>query len=158
VDAEARQVLVLVRHGEAAAGAADHDRPLTSLGRRQSKLVATWLARLRLPLVEVRHSGKRRAEQTAELLAGALKLPTRAVTGLGPEDAPEATLDGVEVEEASVALVGHLPHLACLASLALTGRSRGAALRFDKAAVAVLVRERAGWQLLALVTPAQLGG
>jgi phosphohistidine phosphatase len=80
--------LYLVRHGEAMSEAEDPERPLTARGRQEAQRVSAVAARLGLRLAEIRHSGKRRAAETAEIFAGALGVRERvvAVAGLAPND------------------------------------------------------------------------
>ena len=58
----------LVQHGEAEPENIDPTRPLTERGRQEVEGVATFAARLDLDLVQIQHSGKTRAEQTATIL------------------------------------------------------------------------------------------
>ncbi len=81
------------------------------------------------------HSGKTRARQTAEILAGHLNpgggcMP---VGGLGPTDDPETACRLVVQSRTPVMLVGHLPHLGRLASLLITGVSTTAVMTFHNA-------------------------
>ena len=62
-------MLYLVQHGEATKETEDPARPLTEHGRQEVVKVARALARVRLGVSVIAHSGKLRARQTAELLA-----------------------------------------------------------------------------------------
>jgi phosphohistidine phosphatase len=76
----------LVQHGEAKPETEDPERPLTEKGVEAVRRMATWAAQVGVRAVQIRHSGKRRAEQTATLLAERLD-PTNgviAVEGLCP--------------------------------------------------------------------------
>ena len=78
------QKVVLVRHGDAVSKLEDPGRPLSELGREHAESTAVWLAGLRLELDELRHSGKERARQTAEIFARRLGVSDdkiRAVSG-----------------------------------------------------------------------------
>lgn len=134
----------------------DPARPLSGAGRERALRTASWVAGLGLPLDEVRHSGKTRARQTAEILAERLGLGpdrVRAVAGLSPLDDVEDLAVGLESERGRVALVGHLPHLARLASRLLVGDPERLGLVFPDAAAALIARAGGGWHLLALVSP-----
>ena len=61
--------LYLVQHGEAKPESEDPERPLTDRGEETVRRMAAWAAQVGLKVDEIRHSGKRRAEQTASLLA-----------------------------------------------------------------------------------------
>ena len=110
-------------------------------------------------IAEIRHSGLARARQTAEILAARLASPrgVREVGGLRPNDDPAVVRSGLEAARDSVMLVGHLPHLARLASLLLAGDPAAVPIRFAPGAVACLTREDDGWALEWLVTPALAG-
>ena len=78
--------LFLVQHGEARSEVEDPERSLTDRGEETVRKVAAWAARAGLRVGQIRHSGKRRAEQTAAILADSLR-PIRgmvAVTGWPP--------------------------------------------------------------------------
>src|SRR2546427_8916418 len=82
----------LVQHGEAKPEQEDPARPLSDRGRRDVERVAHAAGRSGVSVAEIVHSGKLRAQQTADLLAAALS-PVgglRAVAGLAPLDDPAA--------------------------------------------------------------------
>src|SRR4051794_19935827 len=85
--------LYLMRHGEAAEGDDDAARPLTLAGLAAVRDVARQAASRGVQLDRVFHSGLLRAEQTAQLLAEELKLPSAIEPhdGLLPDDDPEPT-------------------------------------------------------------------
>ena len=80
--------LYLAQHGEAVAKTEDAQRPLSDQGRHDVRAMAALLQSAGVRVERVWHSGKRRAEQTARLLAGAL-LPRgrkpQAIEGIGPK-------------------------------------------------------------------------
>jgi phosphohistidine phosphatase SixA len=61
--------LYLVQHGDAVPERLDPERPLSASGRREVQAVARLLADTGVRAAHVVHSGKLRAQQTAELLA-----------------------------------------------------------------------------------------
>lgn len=137
----------LVRHGEATEEAIDPERPLADRGWAEVERMARHLAALRLPLAEIRHSGKLRARQTAELFARRLApaAGVRQARGLDPMDDPAIARDDCEVFPESLMLVGHLPHLGRLAR-SLLGIEREI-FAFPTAAVLCLERTGRGWLL-----------
>jgi hypothetical protein len=64
--------LYLVQHGDALPEQVDPERPLSAKGRRDVEAVARVLASAGARAVRVAHSGKLRAQQTAEVLTAAL--------------------------------------------------------------------------------------
>ncbi len=154
-----KQTLVIIRHGEAVSGAVNPDRPLSDRGREQAATVGRWLARSGIELDQIRHSGKTRARETAELVAAALDLTAdvvRAVDGLSPNDEVGPVAADLQSDGASVAVVGHLPHVARLASLLLAADGERVAVEFPVAGAMVLGRDNGAWHLLAFVSAGRL--
>ncbi len=145
----------LVRHGEARAAMDDGARPLTDRGREQVQRVARHAAALGLQVPQIRHSGKLRARETAEILAEHLA-PARGLQelkGLNPGDDPAMAKAAIEAMSESVMLVGHLPHLSRLASSLLVGDPGKELIRFAEAAFACLARNESGWLLQWILAP-----
>ena len=59
----------LVQHGKAKPAEEDPSRGLTGEGYAEVKQIADFLAGLRITVSLIQHSGKKRAEETAHLLA-----------------------------------------------------------------------------------------
>lgn len=149
----------LVQHGEAKAETEDPARALTDRGRAEVQRVARHAAAVGLQIVEIRHSGKLRARQTAELLAEYLS-PLRGVgetEGLGPTDDPSKARTELEAAHAPLMLVGHLPHLSRLASSLLVGDPGKEIIRFRMGAIVCLARGEGGWALQWILTPELAG-
>jgi phosphohistidine phosphatase len=147
--------LYLVQHGEATPETEDPARPLTGRGRDEVTRVARHAATLGLQVVEICHSGKLRARQTAELQARHLS-PThgiREMAGLAPTDDPGRVAAEVEAARDPLMLVGHLPHLSRLASCLLVADSAREILRFRTGGIVCLVRVESGWRLQWVLTP-----
>jgi phosphohistidine phosphatase len=86
------------------------------------------------------HSGKRRAEQTAEILAAALGGTLEARAGLGPNDPTAAIAREAGTWEDDVMLVGHLPFMAKLASRLTADHEDAGMAAFRPGAVVCLER------------------
>ncbi len=121
--------IYLIRHGEAAASGqagADGARALTDRGRREVAGVGAGLRALGVALDRILTSPLRRAQETADLLARefAADAPIREtlaeLDGSAPPAAILAALGGVASEE-TVAVIGHMPGLGELVTLAITG-------------------------------------
>jgi len=76
---------------------------------------------------------------------------------LAPSADPGRAQDAVENATAPLMLVGHLPHLARLASLLLVGDAHREIVRFRTAAMARLERTDRGWALTWILTPDLVG-
>jgi phosphohistidine phosphatase len=134
--------LYLVQHGEAVAVSVDAEKTLSPKGLRDARALAGACARHRIEAVEVVHSGKARARQTAELLAEALGLPVRPAAGLDPLD-PVQPFATECLSRHSTIVVGHLPFLERLAALLLAGREDPPVLAFQRGGMACLERRGA---------------
>ena len=149
--------LYLVRHGEALREEDDPERPLSDAGwadvRRMADYVATHLI---IDVDRVLHSGKARARQTAEVLAGAL-VPSPGVDmtdGLEPMSDPMAWGERLADTREDLVLVGHLPHLARLSSLLLSGDGTRPLVAFQTGAILRLERDdKGGWSVRWMVDP-----
>lgn len=135
--------LFLMRHGEAKSSHEDHLRPLTEKGAVAVRHLAELLGRgSGLPVAEIRHSGKRRAEQTAQIVREALALeaPISRVDYLDPLDDVAVAARAVHAFDGDLLLVGHLPHLNKLASVLLCGDEYGEAFSFHPGTLLCLQR------------------
>jgi phosphohistidine phosphatase len=127
--------LYLMQHGEATTEVENPERPLTEAG---SAAVERVSARARAVGVRVGvcvHSGKRRAEQTAQILVGQLDSPAEvsAREGLAPKDAVAPTAQWLRTtsQQDAIAVIGHLPFLDRLASLLVAGDEELQVVRFQ---------------------------
>jgi phosphohistidine phosphatase len=141
--------LFLVQHGEAKPESEDPNRPLTERGAEIVERMAAWAARSGITVDQIRHSGKRRAEQTAAILAKHLN-PSRGaieMKGLGPNDDVTQVAGSLQGDQESVMLVGHLPHLSRLVSLLLISNSDTEVVKFRNAGIVCLTQKEAKWAI-----------
>jgi phosphohistidine phosphatase len=145
----------LVRHGEAKPEYEDPRRLLTDDGRTGVEKVARAAAARKIGVVEILHSDKLRAKETAEILAGVLSPAqgVRQISGLSPEDDPLLAKAEIETADRSLMMVGHLPHLSRLAGLLLTGNSENTVVDFSPATMVCLTRTRGAWSLSWVLCP-----
>jgi phosphohistidine phosphatase len=138
-------VLWLLRHGDAADGSPDAERPLTKKGERQSSAAGRALKRLGVEMDACLTSPKVRAADTAKLACEALGIEPKHEPKLagGPFDA-EALAAGLGDD---VLLVGHDPDFS-MAVHALTG----AQVRMKKGGLAGIEKG----ELIVLMRPAEL--
>lgn len=151
--------LYLMQHGAARSKEEDPDRPLTDAGRGEVERVVAVAERAGVKVDVALHSGKTRARQTAEILAGALG-PARveAVDVVSPLDDPAELGGRLEESEAPTAVVGHLPHLARLAGLLLAGDPEREPVAIVNAGLVCLERDEGTWRLRWAVTPEVIVG
>ncbi|MDH3473057.1 MAG: phosphohistidine phosphatase SixA [Rhodospirillales bacterium] len=148
--------LYLVQHGEALPAEADSERPLSAAGRRDVEALARFLAARGLRIERIQHSGKTRARQTAEILAGALApgLGTEARPGLAPKDPVEAFVAGLAEDTRDRLVVGHLPFMDRLvAHLVGGGEARGLVAYRPGAMVCLERAEDGAWRIAWMLRP-----
>lgn len=111
--------LYLVRHGRAKSKTEDPERGLTELGLEEVKKTAAQLAASGIVKpVNIYHSPKKRAEQTARVMADALK-PEKGVAvgeGLLPNDSILIWIENMIDRKEDLMLVGHLPYMSVMTS------------------------------------------
>lgn len=148
--------LYLVQHGEAKREEDDPSRSLSDKGREDVKRIASYVSRLNITVEEVLHSGKQRAKQTAEILAGSVKMTKGLLEadGLAPLEDPEKWAERLKNRTNPVMLVGHLPHLGRLSSLLLSGDKEKNIVAFKMGGVVCLKRDDEGkWSTQWMVIP-----
>jgi phosphohistidine phosphatase len=148
--------LLLVQHGEAVADAVDSRKPLSPEGVRDVRALAAACRRFKLAAGEIVHSGKLRAEQTAEILGKAFGLPVSAAPGLDPLDPVKPIARRCEEWTDDRIIVGHMPFLGRLAALLLAGREEPDVVAFQRGGMACLERRSPReWCLLWTCFPRQ---
>lgn len=148
--------LYLVQHAEAKREEDDPARDLSHQGIQDISKVADYLGKLPVAVSQIVHSGKTRARHTAEILAESLKPPqgVAETTGLAPLNDPQDWAGRLATHEEDLALVGHLPHLARLAALLLSGNREGEIIHFKMGGVVCLRRGDAGhWAVEWMIIP-----
>jgi phosphohistidine phosphatase len=145
----------LVQHAQAEPKEVDPNRPLSEKGTADVERVAALAARLGIELAQIRHSGKLRARQTAEILDQALR-PTKAivkVSGLGPLDNVEPIAEDINSSDEPLMFVGHLPFLSRLVSTLVIGEADRPIVKFHNAGIVCLENSEGGWMISWILTP-----
>jgi len=148
--------LYLIQHAQAEPKEIDPQRPLTEQGRSDIRKVAAFIKPLGLRVEYLWHSGKKRAAQTAEVLAEvmAVRKEIAAREGLAPNDDVKAVKKQLEAARQDTMLVGHLPFMDKLASLLLTGSESSETVAFRQAGIVCLeYTDETRWQLNWMITP-----
>jgi phosphohistidine phosphatase len=116
--------------------------------------MAELAARLNIEVADIRHSGKLRADQTAEALEQVLGVKRRQVPGLGPNDDINPVAREVSSLEESIVIVGHLPFLGRLAAFLLCQDESLPVVAFKNAGIVRLDRNEDGrWSLVWNIPP-----
>lgn len=113
--------LYLMQHALAYSAEEDAERPLNPDGVKQAKQSASGIKRLGLVFDLIMTSPKRRAKQTAALVAEQVRYPYSDIMtteALLPDRTPAELLELLQKEstDSRILIVGHLPHLALLAN------------------------------------------
>ncbi len=148
--------LYLVQHAKAAPKELDPERSLTEEGLRDMQKIARFIKPLNLCVDYLWHSGKKRAVQTAEVLAKVIKVNKTPTVheGLGPTDDVTALRTELAFAANDIMIVGHLPFLGGLASVLLTDCELTNIVTFKNAGIVCLnCSEADKWQIDWVVTP-----
>ena len=148
--------LYLVQHGEAVAKEIDPDRPLSERGLRDVEKMALFLQRGGISVGRILHSGKRRAEQTAQVLAAAIFSEGRPepVEGIKPND--DVASFGAKLGDlhGDTLVAGHLPFMARLVAWLITGNAELGMVAYQPGSVVCLEQQEEGeWKLQWMVRP-----
>jgi phosphohistidine phosphatase len=149
----------LIQHGESKSEEEDPQRRLTDKGISEVQNVADFLRPLKLAIDAIWHSEKARAQQTAELLAGAVGARNHLIQreGLGPKDQVVATKEALEQTTGDLMIVGHLPFLSKLVALLVTGSEKNEMVEFRFGGVVCVERhDDKKWRVAWMVTPSLL--
>lgn len=148
--------LYLIQHGEAKREEEDPARPLSEKGVRDVRKVASFVSsNTGIAAESIYHSGKLRAAQTAGIFSEYLK-PAKGFLerdGLAPMDDPAMWAKRLETQLNDLTLVGHLPHLARLASLLVCGTPEAGAVNFHMGGIVCLKKEDSRWAVDWIITP-----
>lgn len=131
--------IYLARHGDATYQYPDDLSPLSAKGEKDITALASFLLPLRLE-VTLFHSGKLRAQQTAERLAASLIL-NGAISmhaGLNPTDPVLPIANELNTGISNIMLVGHMPFMGKLASQLVHKNPHQDAVTFHKGTLVCL--------------------
>jgi phosphohistidine phosphatase len=145
-----------MRHGEAKPKDEDLERGLRDTGRTDVTRMAAWAVAAGIRVGEIRHSGKLRAQQTAEIFAEHLGTQAMAAPGLAPNDDVAAIAGAIEREQGVILLIGHLPFLERLAALLTVGDIDSSIVTLDAGALVELTRTQDSWKATCLMQPRML--
>ncbi len=148
--------LYLVQHGDAVPKEADPKRPLSDQGRADVERIASLLGKTGMRVSRVLHSRKKRALQTAELLAAPVGAGEHVeeIAGIDPLDPTEGFAKTVTEWTEDTMVVGHLPFMGKLVSRLLVGEEGTSTVAFRPGSVVCLDRgEDGSWSIAWMITP-----
>jgi len=136
-------VLYLVQHGQSQPKEIDPEKGLSDEGRAEVELIAKVAQGYAIPVKSIKHSGKKRARLTADILSSFLQpnSKTEAIKGINPLDDVTLFTEAAEDRDGQM-LVGHLPFMARLTSYLVTGTIDTPVFRFQNGGIVCLVKEQ----------------
>lgn len=128
--------LYLVQHGLALSKEEDPAKGLSGEGRAQTERIAEVASGYGVQISAIFHSGKTRAQQTAEIFERYLKPPKglQQRAGLGPLDDVAILAEGLDLS-ADWMLVSHLPLMERLTTYLITGNRAPVVLKFQNSGI-----------------------
>ncbi|PIE35915.1 phosphohistidine phosphatase SixA [candidate division KSB3 bacterium] len=145
--------LYLMQHGNALSKQEHSDRPLSEKGKRDVTKTAAFLVQADVQIDQIHHSGKTRAQETAEIVGKLLQTETVAVTGIAPNDNVCPVAESLQTKSRSVMLVGHLPFMSRLTSYLLTGSAEQTIVQFQQSSVVCLDYQNGFWTIGWMIVP-----
>ena len=144
--------LYLAQHGLAVDKTENPERPLSELGIKQTRSIATQLKNSGVKISAIFHSGKLRAQQTAELFASILDVRSiSAAAGLAPNDSAEQLANKLTHEDALY--VGHLPHLEKLVAYLIVSKTEPCIIKFQNSAIVCMEKNSMTFHIRWFLTP-----
>lgn len=148
--------LYLVQHGDALSEEVDPVRRLSERGKADAGRLADFLAGAGVSFSLVIHSGKKRAEQTARLLAA--KVSPSADIKVAPDIAPMDDICAFKKRvpglKGDTLVVGHLPFMGKLVSSLVCGKKDIPIVSFRPGTIVCLDQgEDGGWLIIGMIRP-----
>jgi phosphohistidine phosphatase len=128
--------LFLVQHGKSLSKDIDPEQGLSKEGILEVERIANTAKRHGIRVSRIEHSGKKRAQRTAEIFGSALN-PRDGVqerSGLKPLDDVTAIADRISSKD-NLMLVGHLPFMERLTSYLITGSTDKPVFKFQNGGI-----------------------
>lgn len=148
--------LYLVQHGEACSKDIDPERPLTTEGLADINRLAAFVSQAGIRVQRVIHSGKLRAQQTAECLAPAMAPDIELISSdhIKPNDEPSAVDWKNECQELDTLIVGHLPFMSRLVSYLLVENDKQLITAYQPGSMVCLQSDEYGhWLINWMIRP-----
>jgi phosphohistidine phosphatase len=140
--------LYLVQHGRSSPKEIDPQQGITEEDRKEVERIAMVAAGYGVKANSIIHSGKKRANQAAKMLADILK-PTRGLTQKsGPDSLDDIELFARTIDsDADVMVFGHLPFLEKLASYLIMGKTDHPVFKMQNGGILCLDRLDEAWTI-----------
>ena len=130
--------LYLVQHGKNLPKETDEQQSLSDQGIADVERIADTAGAYNVTVSAIRHSGKKRARQTAEIMARKLGVSdVNETEGLKALDDPAAFAQKIKAGD-DLMLVGHLPFMEKMASYLTTGSMEYTVFKFQNGGIVCL--------------------
>ena len=128
--------LFLVRHGKSLPKDKDAAKGLSEEGILEIEHIAGVAKKYGVNVSRIMHSEKKRALQTAEIFASAMKPDggIQEIKGINPLDDVAAFADKIEISD-NLMFVGHLPFMQRLTSYLITGSIEKPVFKFHNGSI-----------------------
>lgn len=131
---EFKMSMYFVQHGVAMAKEVDPDRSLSKEGRREIEHISAYLKKMGITPKKIYHSGKRRAEETAQIFSDQIGDGSiHKLLGMNPSDSVKVFATFLESNDTMY--IGHLPHMEKLISYLTTGNEDSGVVKFENGGV-----------------------
>ena len=148
--------IYLVQHGLSLAKEIDSERGLSDEGVKAVKRIAKSAKEHKLTVKKIVHSGKKRAEQTAEIFDQYLQVAegVQTITDISPMD-DVVTFAPQLQSESEIMIVGHLPFMEKLTGYLITGDENKLVFKFQNAGIVCLDKspDNLNWQIIGSLLP-----
>ncbi|QLH42805.1 MAG: phosphohistidine phosphatase SixA [Coxiellaceae bacterium] len=151
--------IYLARHGEAVPMEIDPECPLSERGKQKLQRLVDYLRPQGVLVSHVYHSGKLRAQQTAEILATVMApgQDIAVMRGLSPNDPVGPVAEDISGWSDDTLLVGHLPFMAHLVGELMARDPYALFVDFQPGTLVCLQRTNGGlWHIDWVLRPDEL--
>ena len=151
--------IYIVRHCQADEAFLDKEKHLSPQGIEEAESIAAFLKPMKITVHYLFHSGKTRAQETAEILSKAVKSSDGISrhSGINPDDPVEDVLVEFVSYNRDIMLVSHLPFVENLAAFLLKGDNTKCGFNFSPGSVMCLKKDESeSWKLEWMISPSLL--
>ena len=143
-----------MQHGDAVDKSVDPERPLSQQGIDDILRLAWRMQSMGVQLAHILHSGKLRAEQSAEIIAQEVAPGVNPVEmdGLNPNDDPSVIAEEIQKASENLLIASHMPLVSRLSSFLLTGNAE-TEFASQPGTLFCLEKVDGRWRLVCMIRP-----
>ena len=134
--------IYLMQHGEAKSREEDPERSLSAQGEQDVQKMADFINSTGINVNRIIHSGKLRAQQTAEIMSTRILNGTTEISHvINPGDDISDFVEEIDNSNDELFVVGHLPYLSKLVSFLVSESADQDILIYSPASIVCLQRD-----------------